>query len=123
MILERVKHQLQRQYQVEHFIDLAEFDQLPRGKLYITLRRLHKDVFADNERLVFVAVGALKKSYADQPHDIIIALQQYIQHHDIPHFFVIVITDIKSVPSELEHVREKYNPQETVPMQHIMIDE
>jgi hypothetical protein len=123
MILERVKHKLHSQYQIDTFIDLAEFDQLPKGKLYTALRRLHKEVFADNERVVFVATGTLKKSYADLPHDIIISLQEYVQHHDIPHFFIIVVTDIKSVPDELEFVRKQYNPQEAVPMPHILIHE
>lgn len=122
MILERVKHRLQTQYQIDHFIDLAEFDQLPRGKLYTALRRLHKPVFADNERVVFVATGPLKKTYADQPHDIIIALQEYVQHHDIPHFFVIVVTDKAAIPEELEYVRRMYNPQEQLPMPHILYD-
>lgn len=122
MILERVKHRLQTQYQIDHFIDLAEFDQLPRGRLYTALRKLHKPVFADNERVVFIASGPLKKTYADQPHDIITALQEYIQHHDIPHFFVIVITDKESIPAELEYVRRIYNPQEALPMPHILYD-
>lgn len=123
MTLEHVKNQLQRQFEIDNFIDLAEFDQLPRGRLYTALRRLHKPVFADNERVVFIATGALKKSYADQPHDIIHALQEYIQHHDIPHFFVVVITDNASIPGELEYVRTRHNPQEPRPMAHILIHE
>ena len=123
MILDRVKHRLQTQYQIDNFIDLTEFDQLPKGRLYTALRRLHKEVFADNERVVFVACGNLKKSYGDQPHDIIIALQEYVQHHDIPHFFIIVITNLASVPEELEYVRKRYNPQEELPMSHILIHE
>lgn len=123
MSLERVKHQLQRQYQIENFIDLAEFDQLPTGKLYTALRKLHKDAFNDNERIVVIANSPLKKSFSDQPHDIITVLQQYIQTHDIPHFFVIVVTDIETAPSELEYVRARYNPQEALPMMHILIHE
>lgn len=123
MSLERIKHQLQRRYQIENFIDLAEFDELPAARLYSQLRKCHKPVFSDNERLVFVAMHPLKKTYDDQPHDIITTLQQYIQHHDIPHFFVIVVTDIKSVPGELEYVRARYNPQEALPMTHILIHE
>jgi hypothetical protein len=123
MTLDQIKNQLQTQYQIDHFIDLAEFDQLPRGKLYTALRRLHKPEFANNERVVFVAVGSLKKSYIDQPHDIITALQQYIQHHDIPHFFVIVVTNNRSIAQELEYVRAKYNPQEEMPMSHVLADD
>jgi len=122
MILERIKHRLQTQYQIDNFIDLTEFDNLPKGKLYTALRKLHKEVFADNERVVFVATGPLKKSYADQPHDILISLQGYVQHHDIPHFFIIVVTNIESIPAELEYVRKKYNPQEELPMTHVLYE-
>lgn len=122
MILERIKHRLQTQYQIDNFIDLTEFDNLPTGKLYTALRRLHKEVFADNERVIFVANQPLKKSYADLPHDILISLQGYVQHHDIPHFFIIVVTNIKSVPEELEYVRKRYNPQEELPMNHILYE-
>lgn len=122
MILARIKHRLQTQYQIDNFIDLTEFDNLPKGKLYTALRRLHKEVFADNERVVFVANQPLKKSYADLPHDIIISLQEYVQHHDIPHFFIIVVTDIKLLPEELEFVRKRYNPQEELPMNHILYE-
>lgn len=122
MSLEKVKHQLQRQYQIDHFIDLAEFDQLPRGRLYTALRKLHKPVFADNERVVFVANSGLKKSFNDQPHDIIIALQEYIQHYDIPHFFIIVLTNNESIPTELEYVRKRYNPQESNTILHILYE-
>jgi hypothetical protein len=122
MILARIKHRLQTQYQIDNFIDLTEFDNLPKGKLYTALRRLHKEVFADNERVVFVANQPLKKSYADQPHDILISLQEYVQHHDIPHFFIVVVTDIKSLPEELEYVRKRYNPQEKLPMNHILYE-
>lgn len=122
MTLERIKQRLQIQYQIDNFIDLAEFDNLPTGKLYTALRRLHKEVFADNERVVFVASRPLKKSYGDQPHDILISLQGYVQHHDIPHFFIIVVTNIDSLPGELEYVRAKYNPQETLPMTHIFYE-
>ena len=120
MILERIKHRLQTQYQIDNFINLTEFDQLPKGKLYTALRKLHKDVFANNERVVFIASTPLKKSYSDQPHDILISLQEYIQHHDIPHFFIIIVTNIPMVPEELEYVHKRYNPQEELPITHIL---
>ena len=122
MSLERIKHQLQRQYQIENFIDLAEFDELPAARLYSQLRKCHKPVFSDNERLVFVAMHPLKKTYDDQPHDIITTLQQYIQHHDIPHFFVVVISNIASIGEELKYAHKIYNRQETEPVTYIYYD-
>lgn len=119
MSLERVKHQLQRQYQIDNFIDLVEFDNLPTGKLYTALRKLHKDVFKDNERVVFVADNSLKKTFTDQPRDIITVLQQYIQAHDIPHFFVIVVSNIDTIGAELIYVHQLYNKQEETPITHI----
>lgn len=119
MTLDEAVQRLQNKYQINKVIDLSTFDALPSGKLYTELRKCHKDVFADNERLVFVAPGPLKKTYLDQPHDIITVLQQYIQTHDIPHFFVIVLTNIESMKTELEYVQKMYNPQEAKPILHI----
>ena len=122
MNLQQVKQQLHDQYQIENFINLTEFDQLPRGKLYTALRKLHKDVFADNERVVFVACHPLKKTFVDQPHDIIITLQQYIKTFDIPHFFVIVVSNIESLDQELTYAHQMYNTQEVNPVQYITYD-
>jgi hypothetical protein len=122
MTLDGIKQQLRAQYQIDTFVDLLEYDHLPKGKLYTALRRLHKAVFADNERIVFIANKSLKKSFNDQPHDIITVLQQYIQHHDIPHFFVIVISNIKSMPNDLSYVQKLYNTQEVSPIECIYYD-
>ena len=123
MILERIKHRLQTQYQIDHFIDLKQFDPNLKGRLYNCLRKVRKESFANHERIVFVAQQPLVKSYADQPHDVISLLQQQIQHHDIPHFFVIVVSDIDTIAEELEYVRAKYNSKEALPMSHILIHE
>jgi hypothetical protein len=122
MTLDGIKQQLHAQYQIATFIDLLDYDHLPKGKLYTALRKLHKEVFADNERIVFIANKSLKKSFDDQPHDIITVLQQYIQHHDIPHFFVIVISDIKSMADDLSYVQKLYNIQEVSPIECIYYD-
>jgi hypothetical protein len=112
MSLEKLKQDLQKQYQVINFVDLSDYDHLPKGKLYTALRKLHKKQFNDNERIIFIASESLKKSFADQPHDVITILQQYIQHHDIPHFFVIVLSNIKSIAQDLLYVQQLYNAQE-----------
>lgn len=122
MNIEEVKTQLNDKYQIENFIDLSEFDNLPTGRLYSKLRRCHKVEFADNERVVFVIPNNLKKSYIDQPYDIVTVLQQYIQHHDIPHFFIIVLSNSLDIPEQLEYVRKMYNPQEQIPISHILYD-
>lgn len=121
MTLDAVKAELQAQYRIENFITLRDYDLLPTGRLYTQLRRCHKVVFDDDERIVFVAEN-LKRTYKDQPCDIITALQQYIQHHDIPHFFIMVLTNIEDMPEQLDYVHKKYNPQEVVPMAHIRYD-
>lgn len=122
MNIEEVKTQLNDKYQIENFIDLSEFDSLPTGRLYSKLRQCHKIEFADNERVVFVIPNNLKKTYTDQPYDIVTVLQQYIQHHDIPHFFIIVLSDSADMPEQLEYVRKMYNPQEQIPILHILYD-
>lgn len=123
MTLNDVKSTLQSQYQIDHFIDLKQFDPDLKGRLYNCLRKIRKESFADQERIVFIAQQPLVKSYADQPHDIVSLLQQQIQHHDIPHFFIIVVSNIDTIAEELEYVREKYNSKEALPMSHILIHE
>lgn len=112
MTLDEIKNQLLAKYTIEHIINLDQFDPDKKGKLYNCLRKIRKSSFADQERIVFIAKDPLTKTYADQPHDIITLLQQNIQCHDIPHYFVIVLTNIPTVKEELEYVRVKYNPQE-----------
>ena len=111
MTLDEAKADLQTRYQIDHFIDLKQFEPDLKGRLYNCLRKLRKESFADQERIVFIAKQPLIKSYADQPHDVISMLEQNIQHHDIPHFFLIVLSDIQTIAEELEYVRVKYNPQ------------
>ena len=123
MTLDEAKSSLLLQYQISHFIDLKQFEPDLKGQLYNCLRKIRKESFADQERIVFVAQRPLIKSYADQPHDVISMLEKNIQHHDIPHFFVIVLSDIDTIAEELEYVRAIYNPQETLPMAHILIHE
>jgi hypothetical protein len=112
MTLDSIKQQLRAQYQIVDFVDLQEYDQLPEGHLYTKIKTCHKDRFEDNERIVFVATSALKRSYADQPCDILITLQKYIQQKDIPHFFIIMLSDVDSIRSDLDYIHKKYNPKE-----------
>lgn len=112
MTLDSIKQQLHAQYQIVDFVDLQEYDQLPEGHLYTKIKTCHKDRFEDNERIVFVAPSTLKRSYADEPYDILITLQKYIQHKDIPHFFIIIIADAESIGSDLNYIHKKYNPKE-----------
>lgn len=112
MTFNEVKLGLQQTYQLVDFVDLQEYDQLPTGKLYTRLQKMHKDAFADNERIVFIAPVTLKRSFSDEPCDILIVLQKYIQQHDIPHFFIIVVSNIQSIEHDLDYVHKKYNPKE-----------
>lgn len=123
MTLDEAKSTLLLQYQIDHFVDVKQFEPDLKGRLYNCLRKIRKESFADQERIVFVAQRPLIKSYVDQPHDVISLLEKNIQHHDIPHFFLIVLSDIDTIAEELEYVRAKYNPQETLPIAHILIHE
>jgi hypothetical protein len=123
MTLDEAKSSLLLQYQIDHFIDLKQFEPDLKGQLYNCLRKIRKESFTDQERIVFVAQRPLIKSYADQPHDVISMLEQNIQHHDIAHFFLIVLSNIDTIAEELEYVRAKYNPQENIPMAHILAHE
>lgn len=112
MTLNSIKQQLRARYQIVDFVDLQEYDQLPEGHLYTKIKTCHKDRFEDSERLVFVAPTTLKQSYSDQPCDILITLQKYVQNKDIPHFFIIVLSNIDSIKNDLDYVHKKYNPKE-----------
>ena len=112
MNLEKIKQELQQTYQLVDFINLQEYDHLPTGRLYTTLQKIHKEAFANNERIVFIAPSTLKKSFRDEPCDILITLQKYIQNHDIPHFFIIIASNIESIDQELDYIHKKYNPKE-----------
>jgi len=116
MTLDQLKQQLFAKYTIEHCINLDEFDPNKRGKLYNCLRKIHKPNFDDQERILFVAEKSLTKTYADQPHDVISMLEQNIQHRDIPHFFIIILSNIDTIKEELEYVRAKFNPQEQLPI-------
>lgn len=112
MTLDGIKQQLHAQYRIVDFVDLHEYDQLPEGQLYTKIEACHKDKFDDDERLVFVVPATLKKTYHDLPCDILITLQKHIQQKDIPHFFIIVLSDIDSIGRDLDYVHRKYNPKE-----------
>jgi hypothetical protein len=107
-----VINDLEQQYQIVSTINLIEFDTVPTGRLYTCVRQARKTCFADNERIVVLAPKGLQKTYADQPHDIIVQLEKYLQHHDISHYFIVVVTNIDSLPNELAQVHELYNPHE-----------
>jgi len=109
--------ELEQQYQIISTINLIEFDTLPTGRLYTCVRQARKECFNDNERIVVLAPNGLQKTYADQPHDIIVQLEKYLQHHDISHYFIVVVTNIVGLPDELAQVHALYNPRESHQLQ------
>lgn len=112
MTQDEVVNELEKEYQIVTIINLVAFDTLPTGRLYTAVKQARKESFNNRERIVIIAPTGLAKTFADQPHDILIPLQKYIQHHDISHYFIVVVTNIKDLADELEHIHKKYNPRE-----------
>jgi hypothetical protein len=119
MIINQIKSKLGTQYVIDHYIDLAEYDTKPVSELYLRIQLCKKDEFGETERIVFIAAQPLKKTFGDLPCDILNSVQRYIQYFDIPHFFVIIVSDVETIAEDLEFLRANYNPQELKAIPHI----
>jgi hypothetical protein len=99
-------------------IDLLTVDNTSEKDLYNLLLPLHKDVYADNDRIVFTCFGTLTHTFDDLPADLLIRLQKMLVYVDIPNFFCIVISN-QNLSEELTYVCNKYAVDEN-PMVNII---
>jgi hypothetical protein len=107
-------------YTVTHYVDLSDYDDQPTGALYQMIEKIKKDEYANEERMVFVAPQGLTQTYADLPPDIILELQRQIKDFDIPHFFVIILSNIPAIADYLLYAKNTYNPQEQAAITHLL---
>lgn len=104
-----VQEKLSKKYVIDHFINLNLLDQ---GKsfsmLYEILAPLRQEKFLNKYRIVFYYNRPLVRSYVDCPCDILDYLQKVLCYHDIPNFFVIIVSNDRLLTSDLSYVHKKY---------------
>jgi len=82
------------QYNVLGSYTLENFYSKPSSALYHFLAPLKKEVFADNERIVFY-------NFTKINDDLLVHLQKTLVYLDIPEFFVIVVTNQTLIAEKL----------------------
>ena len=87
--------------------------------LYTEIKKYDNYVFQKDERLIVIADNRLKKTFDDLPADIISVFQQYIRDCNVPHFFIIMLTNISSLKEDLEYTHNKFYYQETESISNI----
>lgn len=87
--LDSFKLFLLKQYQIDLFLSIEEFENLPTSFLYKQLVTHKKDPFPDNYRFVFLNFSSVNKSTLDH----VIKTLDYL---DIPRFFVLIVSDQES---------------------------
>ena len=122
MKYQAVIDQLTQQYQIIGRVDLREFDQQQEKRLFSRLDQLCRPQYLEQQRIVVVADNALHRTIEDHVPDIMIELQQHISYYNIPHYFVIVVSNIKTIEQDLLYLKNRYYPQEERPMGHIYVD-
>lgn len=113
-----IKHhlaKLQSEFDVLAVVDLDKWNEdfeLSRNWLEHKCRQLHRDVYNNNQRMVFTHQ---RDFYSDQPAGIIIEnLQEILNFVDISNFFVVLITTNANIMSELSEINNKNDVSITV---------
>jgi hypothetical protein len=109
MKISDVQKKLSKKYDVQHFVNLNEIDQTKSFSiLHDILSSVKQEKFSDNYRIVFYHTRPLLKTYPDCPCNILDHLQKILHYYDIPNFFVVVVSNDKSISSDLKSVHQKY---------------
>lgn len=88
--------------------------------LSILLSKYKNPDFKDNERLIFIVDSSLPCSYTNTPPDMLIELQKIIAELTVPHFFIVVLSDIELIGQYLVKLQEMYYRQEVIPIPYIL---
>lgn len=113
-----VVDELRNDYTILDCIDLSEFDQRYERQLRARFDKIAWPHYKENERIVFIADRTLKRRFDDEPPDVLIEMQRHIHYYNIPHYFIIVVSNSESIEAELAYLQKKYYPQETQPIPH-----
>ncbi len=79
---------LEKKYNIIFSKDISDYYTLPIENIFNDLKKIKKDVYADNERIVLYDTSNGIKEYYD-------LINTQLQELDIPDFFVLVITNNK----------------------------
>ena len=73
-------------------IDLDDLLTQPSSTFYRFLKKIKKEVFEDDERIILRAHGKL-------PPDLVDHIKWTLNYVDVPEFFLILETNIESIPN------------------------
>jgi len=116
MNVEDIIANFKKRYRVLDCIDLGK---LSKSELYGRVQSCKQQTFNNDQRVLALACRDLHRKFDDLPPDALIEFQKNIQQHDIPHHFIILITDIADIKKELEYLKEKYST-ETKPIPFVL---
>lgn len=109
---------LKQVYTIVKIIDLLSCEQ--NNNLVSVLSDLKNYEFKENERLLVVADKNLQKSYSNHPADILTIFQQQVRYLNLSHYFIIVLSNIKSVKKDLNYLHKIYYSQESDPISQVI---
>lgn len=100
---------LSAQHTVVDIIDLNKFESQPRKELYYRIESCKKDEFENTERILILVPSTLSRTFESVPADILIDLQKYIKEFDIPHYFLIIVTNVPTIKKDLNFLKRYTN--------------
>lgn len=112
---------LQKKHSVLDVIDLSSTT--IKSTLLFKLEPYRNKEFADNERIIFVVDKSAQTTFEQQPPDILPDLQSHIRDLNIPHFFVIILTNITNLHNHLQILHQSRYYQETIPITVIYVND
>ena len=120
MNFESIKSNLEKEYLIEHYIDLNELDNQHHSVLYSVLKNVKQQEYTDEYRIVFYYFRSLNKTFDDSPPDLIDHLQKVLTYYDIPNFFCIIVTNDDNISKHLAYVSERHTVDEPDPIKYII---
>ena len=117
---------LYSQYSVVAQIDLDPWHDLDEHKkkqwLRTILQQVHRDVYADNERLIFTLTrGDVYTDEYSQTGSLLLEFQRRLNEVDISNFFVILVTNDTTIPDSYAQAKEKISSDQ-VPITIVVYD-
>lgn len=116
-----VIEQLRSKFQVLCLIDLSDHTDVKVETLYGALEPFKDPVFSSDERLVVIVDKSLPQMFDDEPPEALTKLQNLLRYLNVPHEHIVVVTNNPQVPEYLIYLKDKYYPQELMPMSCVTI--
>lgn len=89
-----IESTLRKKYQIEVYDDVAYYLTKPITALYDRLVSVKRDVFPDNYRIVFLINAPIEQDFLNY-------LQKILSHLDIPNYFVLIVSNQKTMQAQL----------------------